>query len=128
MINKIIQYISSLIYPRDIDVYSLETDYMDDPMRPGAVLGPKTVPKRKTAPPLNTDTLYIYNSLNSKRGIAAATSAILLIAVLSVLFFSGPSLNIWEAAKVGDIKNPGKLARALQTRILGPARPTQRFS
>ena len=29
MIDKIIQYISSLIYPRDIDVYSLETDYMD---------------------------------------------------------------------------------------------------
>ena len=24
----------------------LETDYMDDPKRPGAVLGPKTVPKR----------------------------------------------------------------------------------
>ena len=24
----------------------LETDYMDDPRRPGAVLGPKTVPKR----------------------------------------------------------------------------------
>ncbi len=24
----------------------METDYMDDPRRPGAVLGPKTVPKR----------------------------------------------------------------------------------
>ena len=29
MIDKIIQYISSLIYPRNVDVYSLETDYMD---------------------------------------------------------------------------------------------------
>ena len=26
--------------------FMLETDYMDDPKRPGAVLGPKTVPKR----------------------------------------------------------------------------------
>ena len=26
--------------------FMLETDYMDDPNRPGAVLGPKTVPKR----------------------------------------------------------------------------------
>ena len=26
--------------------FFLETDYMDDPRRPGAVLGPKTVPKR----------------------------------------------------------------------------------
>jgi len=26
--------------------FLLETDYMDDPKRPGAVLGPKTVPKR----------------------------------------------------------------------------------
>jgi TatD-related deoxyribonuclease len=26
--------------------FLLETDYMDDPRRPGAVLGPKTVPKR----------------------------------------------------------------------------------
>ena len=26
--------------------FMLETDYMDDPTRPGAVLGPKTVPKR----------------------------------------------------------------------------------
>ena len=26
--------------------FLLETDYMDDPLRPGAVLGPKTVPKR----------------------------------------------------------------------------------
>ena len=24
----------------------METDYLDDPNRPGAVLGPKTVPKR----------------------------------------------------------------------------------
>ncbi len=24
----------------------METDYIDDPRRPGAVLGPKTVPKR----------------------------------------------------------------------------------
>jgi TatD-related deoxyribonuclease len=24
----------------------METDYLDDPHRPGAVLGPKTVPKR----------------------------------------------------------------------------------
>ena len=29
MIDKIIQYISSFIYPRNIDIYSLETDYMD---------------------------------------------------------------------------------------------------
>ena len=29
MIDKIIQYISSFIYSRDVDVYSLETDYMD---------------------------------------------------------------------------------------------------
>ena len=28
------------------DGFMLETDYMDDPKRPGAVLGPKTVPKR----------------------------------------------------------------------------------
>jgi len=27
----------------------LETDHMDDPRRPGAVLGPKTVPKRTQA-------------------------------------------------------------------------------
>ena len=26
--------------------FLMETDYMDDPRRPGAVLGPKTVPKR----------------------------------------------------------------------------------
>ena len=26
--------------------FLMETDYMDDPKRPGAVLGPKTVPKR----------------------------------------------------------------------------------
>ena len=29
MINKLIQYINSFIYPKDVDVYSLETDYMD---------------------------------------------------------------------------------------------------
>ena len=29
MINKIIQYISSFIYSRNDDIYSLETDYMD---------------------------------------------------------------------------------------------------
>ena len=46
MINDIIKIISSFIYPKNIDIYSLETDYMDDPRRPGAVLGPKTVPKR----------------------------------------------------------------------------------
>jgi len=28
------------------DDFFIETDYMDDPKRPGAVLGPKTVPKR----------------------------------------------------------------------------------
>ena len=27
----------------------METDYLDDPRRPGAVLGPKTVPKRTQA-------------------------------------------------------------------------------
>ena len=26
----------------------METDFLDDPKRPGAVLGPKTVPKRTT--------------------------------------------------------------------------------
>ena len=26
--------------------WTMETDYLDDPNRPGAVLGPKTVPKR----------------------------------------------------------------------------------
>jgi TatD-related deoxyribonuclease len=26
--------------------FMMETDYIDDPRRPGAVLGPKTVPKR----------------------------------------------------------------------------------
>ena len=26
--------------------FLMETDYMDDPRRPGAVLGPKTVPRR----------------------------------------------------------------------------------
>jgi TatD-related deoxyribonuclease len=26
--------------------FMMETDYIDDPLRPGAVLGPKTVPKR----------------------------------------------------------------------------------
>jgi TatD-related deoxyribonuclease len=26
--------------------FLMETDYIDDPKRPGAVLGPKTVPKR----------------------------------------------------------------------------------
>ena len=29
MIDKIIQYISSFIYPKNVDIYSLETDYMD---------------------------------------------------------------------------------------------------
>ena len=29
MINKIIQYISSFIYQKNVDIYSLETDYMD---------------------------------------------------------------------------------------------------
>ena len=29
MINDIIKIISSFIYPRNIDIYSLETDYMD---------------------------------------------------------------------------------------------------
>ena len=39
----------------------LETDYMDDPRRPGAVLGPKTVPKRTRqllAAGLDEDILY----------------------------------------------------------------------
>jgi TatD-related deoxyribonuclease len=26
--------------------FLMETDYIDDPLRPGAVLGPKTVPKK----------------------------------------------------------------------------------
>jgi TatD-related deoxyribonuclease len=29
--------------------WTMETDYLDDPSRPGAVLGPKTVPKRTQA-------------------------------------------------------------------------------
>ena len=29
MINKLIQYISSFIYQKNVDIYSLETDYMD---------------------------------------------------------------------------------------------------
>jgi TatD-related deoxyribonuclease len=33
-------------YERNKTGFMLETDYMDDPRRPGAVLGPKTVPKR----------------------------------------------------------------------------------
>ena len=32
--------------PRSSHGFFLETDYMDDLRRPGAVLGPKTVPKR----------------------------------------------------------------------------------
>jgi len=28
------------------DRFVMETDYIDDPRRPGAVLGPKTVPRR----------------------------------------------------------------------------------
>ena len=28
--------------------WGMETDFLDDPQRPGAVLGPKTVPKRTT--------------------------------------------------------------------------------
>ena len=41
--------------------FMLETDYMDDPKRPGAVLGPKTVPKRTRqllAAGLDEDILY----------------------------------------------------------------------
>ena len=41
--------------------FMLETDYMDDPRRPGAVLGPKTVPKRTRqllAAGLDEDVLY----------------------------------------------------------------------
>ena len=33
-------------YEQNKTGFMLETDYMDDPRRPGAVLGPKTVPKR----------------------------------------------------------------------------------
>lgn len=33
-------------YEKNRTGFMLETDYMDDPRRPGAVLGPKTVPKR----------------------------------------------------------------------------------
>jgi TatD-related deoxyribonuclease len=33
-------------YQQNQTGFMLETDYMDDPRRPGAVLGPKTVPKR----------------------------------------------------------------------------------
>ena len=29
--------------------WTMETDFLDDPSRPGAVLGPKTVPKRTHA-------------------------------------------------------------------------------
>jgi len=29
--------------------FMLETDYLDDPARPGAVMGPKTVPRRTCA-------------------------------------------------------------------------------
>ena len=36
--------------------FMLETDYLDDPNRPGAVMGPKTVP-RKTLKALNTGLL-----------------------------------------------------------------------
>jgi TatD-related deoxyribonuclease len=33
-------------YPHCSSTWTMETDYLDDPRRPGAVLGPKTVPKR----------------------------------------------------------------------------------
>jgi TatD-related deoxyribonuclease len=41
----------------------LETDYLDDPQRPGAVMGPKTVP-RKTRKALENNILsekQVYN-------------------------------------------------------------------
>ena len=31
---------------QDMTPFLMETDYLDDPRRPGAVLGPKTLPKR----------------------------------------------------------------------------------
>ena len=36
--------------------FMLETDYLDDPKRPGAVMGPKTVP-RKTLKAIENNTL-----------------------------------------------------------------------
>jgi len=32
--------------PLSDSMWGMETDFLDDPNRPGAVLGPKTVPKR----------------------------------------------------------------------------------
>jgi TatD-related deoxyribonuclease len=31
------------------DRFMMETDYIDDPQRPGAVLGPKTIPRKTLA-------------------------------------------------------------------------------
>ena len=36
-------------FERSTATWTMETDYLDDPSRPGAVLGPKTVPKRTQA-------------------------------------------------------------------------------
>ena len=42
--NSISELISS--FEKCTSTWTMETDYLDDPKRPGAVLGPKTVPKR----------------------------------------------------------------------------------
>ena len=42
--------------------FILETDYMDDPRRPGAVLGPKTVPKRTEQLLGGLDEEVLYNT------------------------------------------------------------------
>ena len=45
--------------------FFMETDYMDDPRRPGAVLGPKTVPKRvKQLVDLGIDVEVLYSTHN----------------------------------------------------------------
>ena len=33
-------------YTKTDAMWGMETDFLDDPRRPGAVLGPKTIPKR----------------------------------------------------------------------------------
>ena len=49
----------------------METDYIDDPSRPGAVLGPKTVPKTTLAllkeGVLDEEQIYIIHVVNPEK-------------------------------------------------------------
>jgi TatD-related deoxyribonuclease len=49
--------------------FMMETDYIDDPKRPGAVLGPKTVPKRtkQLMPEWGEDTFWRIHKENPEK-------------------------------------------------------------